>query len=100
MKIFSSLILAITFFIALPSYSNSTQQKNNFVKTGKRFEKIDKNSDGLLSKSEMIQVYRERLDKLFIKFDNNNDNKLSKKELRALRKEIRKKIYKSKKDEG
>ena len=41
----------------------------------KRFEKIDKNSDGLLSKEEMIEANRNLIDKLFLKFDKNGDKK-------------------------
>ena len=96
MKNFSFLILVITFFISLPSYPNTEYQKNNFGKMRKRFEKIDKNGDGLLSKSEMMEAHRKRIDKLFIKFDKNGDSKLSKKELRAVKKEIKKRIYKLK----
>ena len=95
MKNFSFLIFALAFFIALPSYSNPTFEKNNFIKMRKRFQKIDKNGDGLLSKGEMIEAHRDRIDKLFINFDKNGDNKLSKKELRALRKEMKKRIHKS-----
>ena len=94
MKNFSVLILALAFFIALPSHSNPTNAKKNFMKVNKRFEKIDKNSDGLLSKEEMIEAHRIRIDKLFLKFDKNGDKKLSKKELRAVKKEMKKKIDK------
>ena len=94
MKQFSFLILLLTFFIALPSYANQAKEKNNFMKMRKRFEKIDKNSDGLLSKQEMMEAHRNRIDKLFLKFDKNGDKKLSKKELRAVRKEMKKKINK------
>ena len=62
----------------------------------KRFEKIDKNGDGLLSKDEMIQAHRDRIDNLFIKFDKNGDNKLSRKELRAVKQEMKKRIKKIK----
>ncbi len=96
MKNFSFLILALTFFIALPSYSNPTDEKNNFSKIRKRFEKIDKNGDGLLSKSEMIEAHLDRIDKLFKNFDKNGDKKLSKKELRALRQEMKRRMYESK----
>ena len=64
------------------------------MKMRKRFEKIDKNSDGLLSKAEMMEAHRDRIDKLFMKFDKNGDEKLSKKELRAVRQEMKKKIDK------
>ena len=97
MKNFSFLILALTFFIALPSYSNPTHEKNNFGKMRKRFERIDSNGDGLLSKDEMIEAHRNRIDKIFLKFDKDGDTKLSKKELRSVRKEMQKKLYKSKK---
>ena len=95
MKNFSILILTLSFFIALPSYSNPTFEKNSFIKMRKRFQKIDKNRDGLLSKGEMIKAHLERIDKLFLKFDKNGDNKLSKKELRALRQEIKRRMYES-----
>jgi len=94
MKKFSSLILLLTFFIALPSYSNPTNEKNKFSKMRNRFEKIDQNSDGLLSKDEMMEAHRNRIDKIFLKFDKNNDKKLSKKELRAVKQEMKKKIDK------
>ena len=95
MKNFSILILALAFFITLPSYSNQTFEKNSFIKMRKRFQKIDNNRDGLLSKGEMIKAHLERIDKLFLKFDKNADNKLSKKELRALRQEIKRRMYES-----
>ena len=97
MKNFSFLILALTFFVTLPSYSNPTSDKNNFGKMRKRFERIDTNDDGLLSKDEMIAAHRNRIDKIFLKFDKDGDSKLSKKELRSVRKEMQKKIYKNKK---
>ena len=64
---------------------------------GKRFERIDTNDDGLLSKDEMIEAHRNRIDKIFLKFDKDGDSQLSKKELRAVRKQMQKKIYKTKK---
>ena len=98
MKNFIFLLLVITFFISLPSYSNQAQEEPNFSKMRKRFEKIDKNGDGLISKSEMIEAHRDRIDKLFLKFDKNSDGKLSRKELSAVKKEIKKRIFKLRKD--
>ena len=97
MKNFSFLILALSFFITLPTYSNPSNEKNNFIKMRKRFEKIDTNGDGLLSKGEMMTAQSDRIDKIFINFDKNGDSKLSKEELRALRYELKKRIYKSRK---
>ena len=95
MKNFSFLILAFAFFITLPSFSNPTFEKNGFIKMRKRFQKIDKNGDGLLSKGEMMEAHRNRIDKLFLNFYKNGDGELSKKELRAVKKEMKKKILKS-----
>ena len=92
MKKFSFLILAFSFFIALPSYSNPIHEKNNFIKMHKRFKRVDINGDGLLSKDEMMSAHSDRIDKMFINFDKNGDSKLSKKELRSLRYELRKRI--------
>ena len=64
------------------------------MKIRRQFEKIDKNSDGLLSKKEMLEAHRDKIDKLFLKFDKNGDKKLSKRELRAVKKEMRKRIDK------
>ena len=97
MKNSSILILALSFFIALPSYANPIYEKNNFMKMRERFQKIDTNGDGLLSKDEMIDAHRNRIDKIFLKFDKDGDSKLSKEELRAVRKEMKKKIYKTQK---
>ena len=94
MKNFSFLILLLSFFIALPSNSNPSKEKGNFMKIRRQFEKIDKNSDGLLSKKEMLEAHRDQIDKLFLKFDKNGDKKLSKRELRAVKKEMRKRIDK------
>ena len=99
MKNYSFLILILSFFIALPSYSNPIYEKNNFIKMRERFQKIDTNDDGLLSKEEMMSAQSDRIDKIFIKFDKNGDSKLSKKELRTLRYELRKRIYKFRNEE-
>ena len=99
MKNFSILILVLAFFIALPSYSNPTFEKNSFIKMRKRFQKIDKNGDGLLSKEEMIKAHLNRIDKLFLNFDKDGDYKLSKKELRALRQEMKRRMYESRNEE-
>ncbi len=100
MKNFSILVFALTLIIALPSYSKPANDKNNFNKLRNRFEKFDKNGDGFLSKSEMMEAHRDRIDKLFTKFDKNSDNKLSRKELRAIRKDLKKKIDKLNVDKG
>ena len=66
MKSFSFLILALSLFITLPTYSNPIYEKKNFNKMRKRFEKIDENGDGLLSKGEMMKAQKDRIDKIFL----------------------------------
>ena len=100
MKNFSFLILALAFFIGFPSYSDPIDKKNNSSRLRKRFEKIDKNGDGLVSKEEMMKAHRDRIDKLFMNFDSDGDNNLSKKELRAVKKEMKKRINKSNNEEA
>ena len=99
MKNFSFLILALSFSIGLPSYANPIYEKNNFIKMRERFQRIDTNGDGLLSKDEMMSAHSDRIDKIFINFDMNGDSKLSKKELRALRYDLRKRINKNRNEE-
>ena len=99
MKNSSILISALGLFIALPSYANPIYEKNNFMKMRERFQKIDTDGDGLLSKDEMMSAQSDRIDKIFMKFDKNGDSKLSKKELRALKYELRKRINKFRNEE-
>ena len=99
MKNFSFLILALSFSIGLPSYANPIYEKNNFIKMRERFQRIDTNGDGLLSKDEMMSAHSDRIDKIFINFDKNGDSKLSKKELRVLRSELRKRTNKYRNEE-
>ena len=56
MKNSSILILALSFFIALPSYANPIFENNNFMKMRERFQRIDTYGDGLLSKDEMMSA--------------------------------------------
>ena len=94
MKNYSFLFFALSFFITLPIYADPTNEKNNFINIHKRFERVDTNSHGHLSKDEMMKAQSDRTDKIFINFDKNGDCKLSKKELRALRYSLRKRINK------
>ena len=99
MKNLSFSILAFSFFIALPSNSNTIYEKNNFIKMRERFQRIDTNGDGLLSKNEMMSAHSDRINKIFINFDKNGDGKLSKKELGSLKYELRKRINKFRNEE-
>ena len=92
MKKHALLITAIISFLAMPAYSNHANQEGKFSNARKRFEKIDQDGDGLLSKNELLAAHKDRVEKMFINFDTNEDGKLSRKELITLRKFMKKRI--------
>lgn len=70
-----------------------------------RFKEADKNTDGFLTKEEMLDAHKARIDKMFEKADLDKDGKLSKDEMEQGRaemkkrwKEMREKAETSKKD--
>ncbi len=60
-------------------------------KGGGRFEKVDTNGDGFVTKEEMLTAHRDRIDKMFVKLDTDKDGKLSKEELKKGHEEMRSK---------
>lgn len=56
------------------------------------FMKADTNHDGLLSKEEMLNAHKERLDEMFNKADTNHDNELSPEEMKKGREMMRAKF--------
>tara|TARA_B100000459_G_C8430142_1_gene137021 strand:- start:222 stop:518 length:297 start_codon:yes stop_codon:yes gene_type:complete len=89
------LITAIISFIAMPAYSNHGDDGSKLRNARQRFEKIDQDGDGLLSKNELFAAHKDRVEKMFINFDTNDDGKLSRKELITLRKFMKKRISES-----
>jgi len=61
-------------------------------KKGERFAKIDTNSDGFISKSEMLSAHEQRVEKHFAKLDADKDGKISKEEMKKGKKAMRKKM--------
>ncbi|GEM_PF-1481131 len=57
-----------------------------------RFAKSDKNGDGFLTREEMLEAHKERLDQMFAETDTNKDDKLSPEELRAGKQKMMKKF--------
>ena len=79
----------------MPAYSRHGDHEGKFRNARQRFEKIDQDGDGLLSKNELLAAHKDRVEKMFINFDTNEDGKLSRKELITLRKFMKKRISES-----
>jgi len=54
--------------------------------------KADKDGDGFLTKDEMLEAHKVRLDDMFAKADKDGDSKLSRDEMRAAHQEMRAKF--------
>ena len=103
MKKFSLPIISIVLFLSIPSYAGEGEKMIKVNKINKRIEKIDTDNDGLISKKEMIEAHRIRINKIFYNYDKNFDGKLSKKEFKASRKKMKnilKKRIKCEQNEG
>ena len=89
MKKFLLPIISIVYFLSIPSYADGRENIIKINKINKRIEKIDTDNDGLISKKEMIEAHRIRINRIFYNYDKNFDGKLSKKEFKASRKKMK-----------
>ncbi len=71
---------------------------NHGDRGAKMFEEADKNKDGVLTKEEMLEAHKTRIDDMFEKLDTNKNGNLSKEELAKGREEMRKKMKERFKD--
>ena len=94
MEKFYLLIISIALFLSIPSYAGDGEKMNKINKTIKRIEKIDTDNDGLISKKELIDAHRYRINKIFYKYDKNFDGKLSKEEFQDSRESLKKRLKK------
>lgn len=62
------------------------------TKHEKMFMKADKNADGFLTKEEMLESHKERIDQMFTDLDGDKDGKLSKDEMAKGREIMRAKM--------
>ena len=94
MKKLSLPIITMALFLSIPAYAGGGESVNKKIyNISKRIEKIDTDGDGLISKLEMMNTHRLRIDSIFSSYDKNNDGKLSKEELKASKKGMKKKYY-------
>jgi hypothetical protein len=62
---------------------------------GKRKKhRIDLNGDGYITKAEMLDAHKKRIDKMFENGDKNGDGKLDRKEMKTVKKHSREKMKK------
>ena len=80
-------------FLTKLSWSISYELKINEKLISKYFD-LDTDNDGLISKKEMIDAHRFRINKIFYKYDKNYDGKLSKEEFQASREGLKKRLKK------
>ena len=103
MKKFSLPIISIFLLLSIPSYAGEGEKMIKINKINRKIEKIDIDNDGLISKKELIEAHRIRINKIFYNYDKNFDGKLSKKEFKASRKKMKnilKKRIKCEQNEG
>ena len=79
-------------FLSIPAYAGGGESMNKKINNNRKFEKIDIDNDGLISKLEMITAHRFRIDKIFSSYDKNDDGKLSKEELKVFKKGMKKRF--------
>lgn len=97
----SSVALAFSISPALADHHEGGE-KDGHHKHGAMFEKMDANSDGVVSKDEFVQAHEEK----FNKMDADGNGEVSKEEAEAKRAEWRKKMeekraeHKEKKEEN
>ena len=72
--------------LTVPVYAGEHKERRE---GGKRMEKFDTNADGYISKDEMLEAHKKRIDKMFQEHDKDADGKLSKEELRASKKAMK-----------
>jgi Ca2+-binding EF-hand superfamily protein len=80
--IFGALMAA--FLAATPAMAGHHEGGPHGDKKGaKMMERIDTDKDGFLTKDEMLEAHKARLDEMFERDDTNGDGKLSPEELKA-----------------
>ncbi len=98
MKKLTALALAAAFSLtsaaALADHHGDKMGKKGEGHHGQKFEKIDTDGDGFLTRAEMEAYHKQKLDKMFEKADANKDGKLSREELQKGREEWREKMHK------
>lgn len=62
------------------------------MKPEERFKQDDTNSDGFLTKDEMLTAHKKRIDEIFERLDANKDGKLAQDEMKKGRDEMRAKM--------
>lgn len=86
-KILMPVLATALILTAAPAFAEDGPKEG---KKHDRFKEADKNTDGFLTKDEMLEAHKARLDKMFEKTDLDKDGKLSQEEMEKGREEMKK----------
>jgi Ca2+-binding EF-hand superfamily protein len=85
-------VLALTTGMAFAAHPEGDTPEQG--KKHRKFDMIDTDSDGFISKHEMFEAHRSRVDNIFKTADEDQDGKLSKTEMKGAKKKLRDRMQK------
>lgn len=94
MKKYTIPLFALLLCLSMPSYAQNGTGYNGEGKRAPLMEKIDTNGDGFISKDEMLEAHKLRIDRMFERHDSDGDGKLSKEEINESKKAIKNRLSK------
>ncbi len=75
--------IALSLALALPTLAMAEEGKK------RKGPRMDLNGDGYITKSEMLESHKKRIDEIFKRGDTNGDGKLDRDEMKAAKKNMR-----------
>lgn len=79
-------VIALSLALALPTLAMAEEDKK------RKGPRMDLNGDGYITKSEMLEAHKKRIDEIFKRGDTNGDGKLDRDEMKAAKKGMREKM--------
>ncbi len=88
-------VIALSLALALPTLALAEEDKK------RKGPRMDLNGDGYITKSEMLEAHKKRIDEIFKRGDKHGDGKLDRDEMKTAKKNMREKMknYREKRKE-